>query len=123
MAVQRKKIPSAVVALLTIIGSYVMMRYVLRPPLPSNLTNFFMMFILGGVLIYITLEDERIEEFLDYISLRSKQPLAGELFRWAVLIMIPLFIAYNVYSSEKVTYSPPGELFQPHVTPPQWVVD
>lgn len=123
MSEGRKNIPSGVIALITIIGSYVLMRYIVQPPLPSNLTNFFMMFVLAGVVIYITLTDERIEEFLDFISIRSKLPLVWDVFRKAVLVIIPLFVAYNVYSTEKVTYAPPGELFQPHVTPPQWVVD
>ena len=119
----KQGIPSGVIALLTIIGSYVLMRYVAQPPLPVNLTNFFMMFVLAGVLIYITLEDSRINEFLDFISLRSRLPLIWDVFRKGILVLIPVFIAYNVYSKEKVTYAPPGELFQPHVTPPQWVVD
>jgi mono/diheme cytochrome c family protein len=119
----RKGMPSGVTALLVIIGSYVLMRFVARPPLPSNLTNFFMMFVLAGVLIHITLDDRRIEEFLDFISLRSKEPPVWDLFRKAVLVLLPFLVAYNVYSVEKVSYAPPGELFQPHVTPPQWVVD
>jgi mono/diheme cytochrome c family protein len=123
MSENRKGIPSGVIALMTLIGSYVLMRYVAQPPLPSNLTNFFMMFVFAGVLIYITLEDRRIEEFLDFISLRAGVPVVWDVFRKAVLVIIPLFVAYNVYSKEKVTYAPPGELFQPHVTPPQWVVD
>ncbi len=123
MSEGRKHIPSGVIALITIIGSYVLMRYIVQPPLPSNLTNFFMMFVFAGVVIYITLTDERIEEFLDFISVRSKLPLVWDVFRKAVLVIIPLSVAYNVYSKEKVTYAPPGELFQPHVTPPQWVVD
>ncbi|RJQ50408.1 MAG: hypothetical protein C4526_12135 [Nitrospiraceae bacterium] len=118
-----KGIPSGIIALVTIIGSYVLMRFVAQPPLPSTLTNFFMMFILAGVVIYITLEDSRIEEFLDFISFRSKLPLVWDIFRKAIFAAIPFFVAYNVYSTEKITYSPPGELFQPHVTPPQWVVD
>lgn len=119
----KKNIPSGVVALAILIGSYVLMRFVAQPPLPANLTNFFMIFIIAGVVIYITLADERIREFLDFISLSSKQPLVWDLFRKAVLILIPVFVAYNVYSQERITYAPPGELFQPHVTPPQWVVD
>ncbi|GAB4537707.1 MAG: hypothetical protein Fur0020_06430 [Thermodesulfovibrionia bacterium] len=122
MSNERKGIPSGIVALVIIIGAYILMRFVIRPPLPSNLTNFFMMFVIAGVIIYITLEDDRIEEFLDFISLRSKLPILWDIFRKAVLVIIPIFVAYNVYSKEKITYSPPAELFQPHVTPPEWVV-
>jgi mono/diheme cytochrome c family protein len=118
-----KTVPSAVVAVAVIIGSYILMRYVAQPPLPSNLTNFFMMFVLAGVVIHITLDDGRIEEFVDFISFTSEQPLQWQIFRIAILVLFPVFVAYNVYSQERVTYSPPGELFQPHVTPPQWTVD
>lgn len=123
MSEKNKGIPSGIIALIIIVGSYVLMRFVARPPLPSNLTNFFMLFVLAGVVIYITLEDRRIEEFLDFISLRSKLPFVWSAVRIAVLVMIPFFAAFTVYSKEKAFYSPPGELFQPHVTPPQWVVD
>ncbi len=123
MSDHNKGIPSAVLAVLIVIGSYVLMRFVAEPPLPSTLTNFFMMFVIAGVIIHITLEDQRIEEFLDFISFRSSLPIIWSTLRVAVLVLLPVFIAYNVYSKEKVTYSPPGELFQPHVTPPQWVVD
>ena len=123
MKEHKKGIPSGVTALAVIIGAYVLMRFVARPPLPATLTNFFMIFILAGVAIQITLDDNKIAEFLDFISLRSRQPLIWHLFRKVVLALIPLFVAYNVYSSQKVAYAPPGELFQPHVTPPQWVVD
>lgn len=118
----KKGIPSGIVALAVIIGAYILMRFIIQPPLPANLTNFFMMFVIAGVIIYITLEDERIKEFLDFISLRSKLPAIWDVFRKAVLVIIPIFVAYNVYSKEKVTYAPPAELFQPHVTPPEWVV-
>lgn len=119
----KKGIPSGIIAIVIIIGSYVLMRFIAQPPLPSTLTNFFMMFIIAGVVIYITLDDDRIEEFLGFISFTSAQPFIWDISRKAVLVLIPLLIAYNVYSKEKVTYAPPGELFQPHVTPPQWVVD
>ncbi|MGD2079889.1 MAG: c-type cytochrome [Nitrospirota bacterium] len=119
----KKGIPSGIIALATIIGAYIAMRYVVQPPFPANLTNFYMLFIIAGVVIYITLSDERIEEFLDFISLRSKLPAVWDLSRKAILALIPLFVAFNVYSAQKVTYAPPAELFQPHVTPPKWTVD
>lgn len=111
------------VALIIILGAYILMRYIVQPPLPANLTNFYMMFVLAGVVIYITLEERRIAEFLDFISLRSKVPLIWDVLRKAIIIIIPFFVAYNVYAREKNAYAPPAELFQPHVTPPQWTVD
>src|SRR3989304_8962031 len=122
MGKNKKSLPSGIVALAIIIGSYVLMRYIARPPLPSNLVNFFMIFVVAGVVIYITLDDERIDEFLDFISLRSKEPIVYDLVRKGVLVLIPFFVAYAVYTNERIHYSPPAELFQPHVTPPQWVV-
>jgi mono/diheme cytochrome c family protein len=117
------KVPSAIISLAIIILSYVLMRHIIQPPFPIALTNFYMIFVLAGVFIYITLDDGRIGEFLDFISLRSKENVIYDLIRKALLVFIPLFVAYHVYSTEKASYSPPAELFQPHVTPPQWVVD
>ena len=122
MGKNKKGLPSGIVALVIIIGSYVLMRHVAKPPLPSNLVSFFMIFVVAGVVIYITLDDKRIEEFLNFISLRSKEPIVYDLIRKGILVLIPFFIAYTVYSNEKIRYFPPAELFQPHVTPPQWVV-
>jgi len=114
--------PSAIVALLILIGSYGVMRWIVRPPFPPTLTNFFMIFVLAGVLIYITLEDRRIEEFLDFLSFESETKRVYRIMRIGALVLIPVLAAYQVHSAVKVTYSPPGELFQPHVTPPEWVV-
>ena len=119
---EKKGLPSGIVALFILVGSYIIMRFIIRPPFPSNLANFFMLFILAGVVIYITLEDKRIEEFLDFISLKSKEPVHWDIIRKAVLVLFPLLVAFNVYSSEKISYAPTAELFSPHVTPPQWVV-
>ncbi len=123
MQKRRGRIPSAVISIAIVVFSYIFMRYIIQPPFPPALVNFYMLFVLAGVLIYITLDDRRLEEFLDFISLRSKENLFYDLLRKALLVAIPLLVAYNVYSREKVSYSPPAELFQPHVTPPQWVVD
>ena len=120
---EKKGLPSGVVALLILIGAYVFMRFIIQPPFPANLTNFFMLFVLAGVVIYITLEDERIDEFLGFISLRSKEQPVWDITRKVVIILIPLLIAINVYYNEKISYAPSAELFSPHVTPPQWVVD
>src|SRR3990172_495546 len=123
MKEQKKGIPSGVTAFAVIIGAYVLMRFVARPPLPATLTNFFMIFVLAGVAIQITIDNRKLSEFLDFISLRSRQPLIWDVFRKAILVLIPLFVAYNVYSSEKAPSPPPGEHFQPHHPPPQWGVD
>jgi len=117
---KREGMPSAVLALMIIVGSYLAMRYLLR--FPSALTNFFMIFVGGGVLIHITLEDRRIEEFLRFISFRSRVHVAYAVIRIGALALIPVLVSYHVYSDVRVAYVPPGELFQPHVTPPEWVV-
>lgn len=119
---KRRGMPSGILALIILIGSYIFMRYVISPPLPSALTNFFMLFVLAGVLIHITLEDDRIEEFLDFISFRSRLHPVYHAIRIVVFFMIPFFVTYQVYSAVRISYTPPGELFQPHVTPPEWVV-
>jgi mono/diheme cytochrome c family protein len=118
---KKKGLPSGVLALIILIGAYLFMRLIMG--LPSNLTNFYMLFFIAGVIIYITLEDDRINEFLNFISLRSQEPPAWDYVRKGILIVIPFLVAFNVYSSQKVTYAPIAELFSPHVTPPQWVVD
>ncbi|KJR40028.1 Cytochrome c [Candidatus Magnetoovum chiemensis] len=119
---QKKKMPFAVVMVAVIAGSYVFMRFIIQPPFPATLTNFYMLFVIAGTLLHMTLSDKRINEVLDFFSFKTKEDLVWDIVRKAVVVIIPLIAASNVYSSQKVSYAPPAELFSPHVTPPQWVV-
>ncbi|MBT9167181.1 MAG: hypothetical protein DDT19_00505 [Syntrophomonadaceae bacterium] len=64
-----KKIPSWVIALVILIGAYMLLRFVAKLPMP--LVNFYMLFFLAGTIVHITLDDRRIEELkgiLDFIA-------------------------------------------------------
>ncbi|MCI4625891.1 MAG: cytochrome c [Candidatus Magnetoovum sp. WYHC-5] len=118
-----KSIPFAVIAVGIIVFAYIFMRYIVQPPFPATLTNFFMMFILAGVLLHITLDEKKIEDIMLFFSFTKKEPMPWDIVRYSVVVIVPLLIASNVYSAYKVTYAPPAELFSPHVTPPEWVVN
>lgn len=66
------KIPSWAIALVILIGAYILLRFVAG--LPTTLVNFYMLFMLAGAIIHITLDDRRIEEMkqvLDFISFQK----------------------------------------------------
>lgn len=120
MGDDRKVIPSWLIALIIIIGLYIIMRYVVG--LPTPLVNFYMIFIIAGAVIHITLNDRGIEEIKNALNLIATGKMNPAI-RLAVLLILPVFIAYGVYAKVRTSYEPPPRLFTPHPTPPQWVVD
>lgn len=120
MSADKRTIPAWLIALVIIIGAYIVMRYVAG--LPTPLVNFYMMFIIAGAIIHITLDEKGIEELkelLDFILSDQRNAV----WRLVFLLILPVFIAFGVYGKVKTSYNPPPLLFTPHPTPPQWVVD
>jgi cytochrome c553 len=118
------KIPSWSIALVILIGAYIFLRFIAGLPIP--LVNFFMLFILAGTIIHITLDDKRIEELkgiLDFLAgTKAKANPVTAIVRGVVLLIVPFIAAYIVYDRVKISYKPPAEIFTPHPTPPGWVV-
>ncbi|MCH7760629.1 cytochrome c [candidate division TA06 bacterium] len=93
------------------------MKYVVQPPLPSSILAMYVGMILFAIFIYVTVEEERMREFL--------QPIRGLFLdekkkTWQTLVLIGFPLAIGVYSfnafSPKI--SPPAELRTVHPAPP-----
>jgi len=111
-----KNLPLPVGCFLVLAGFYVLLKLI-RPPIPQSVIIQFMAFAIGGVLIHVTLDDERIRRFWDFfVSKQESRVLQVQ--RWALLAIIPLLFGWWVYSAVAPSYSPPVEIFQRHPTPP-----
>ncbi len=102
-------------ALLVLASAYIALKLV-RPVIPGSVILLYMGFVLAGVVIHLTLTDDRIRRFREFFV-----PTAGErrsltLQRYGLLMVIPLVLAWGVYDATRPSYAPPVEIFQRHPT-------
>ena len=110
-----KYLPLPTGAFLVLATAYVVLKLV-RPVIPGSVILLYMGFVLAGVVIHLTLTDDRIRRFRDFFV-----PVAGEgraltLQRYGLLLVIPLVLAWGVYDATRPSYAPPVEIFQRHPT-------
>lgn len=114
--------PSPLGAVLVIGGAYLLLRLV-RPVIPASVILLYMGFVVVGVLIHVTLDDERIHRFADFFVRRAGEPAARTRLRLGLLAVIPLVAAVWAYDAIRVSYAPPVEIFQRHPTVGAEVLD
>jgi hypothetical protein len=109
--------PLPIGCFLVLAGFYLLLRLI-QPPIPNSVIIEYMAFALAGVLIHVTLDDERIKRFWEFFvsSAEERQLLRAQ--RWALLAVLPLICGWWAYSAVTPSYSPPVEIFQRHPTPP-----
>ena len=110
-----KKLPLPTGAFLVLAVAYAALKLI-QPVIPGSVILLYMGFVLAGVVIHVTLTDERIRRFRDFFV-----PAAGEggilkLQRYGLLLVIPLVLAWGVYDATRPSYAPPVEIFQRHPT-------
>lgn len=108
-----RRIPSPVGALLFVAGFYTMLKLI-RPVIPHSVVLLYMGFVVAGVLIHLTLDDDRIRRFAGFFIRREGEPRGLILQRWGVLAFIPLVAAVWAYDATRPSYSPPVEIFLRH---------
>ena len=113
------RIPLFLRTVIVLVAFYLFLKVGIRPPLPGSVVLLYMAFALLGVIIYITLEDERIGQFLAFFVPRKGEGRALVYSRWVSLAMLPLLVAYSIWSSLTPRYTPPAEIYQAHPTPPE----
>ncbi len=112
-----KNLPLPVGCLLVLAGFYLLLKLI-QPPIPQSVIIQFMAFAFAGVLIHVTLDDERIRRFLDFFVPKAQESWVLRAQRWALLLAIPLIFGWWAYSAVRPSYSPPMEIFLRHPTPP-----
>ncbi|OGA53728.1 MAG: hypothetical protein A3F74_04895 [Betaproteobacteria bacterium RIFCSPLOWO2_12_FULL_62_58] len=120
-------------AFLVLAGVFFVLKLV-RPVIPGSVILVYMGFVIAGIVIHVTLSDERMRRFLDFFLAESgSEPIAIRIQRWGLLAVIPLWMGWSVYDTLRPTYAPPVEIFQRHPTVgeeilgsikvPEWAAD
>lgn len=111
----RINLPSPVSAFLIVAGSLILLKLV-RPVIPHSVVLLYMGFIIVGVIIHTTLDDDRIRRFADFFIKTEGESLGVRLQRRGLLAVIPLILGWWAYDATRPNYAPPMEIFQRHPT-------
>jgi hypothetical protein len=111
----RGKLPIPTTAFLVLAAAYVLLKSV-RPVIPGSVILLYMGFVLTGVVIHITLNDDRIRRFRDFFVPAAGEERSLTLQRYGLLLVIPFVLAWGVYDGTRPRYAPPVEIFQRHPT-------
>ncbi len=111
----RFNLPLPVGAVLIVAGVYVLLKLV-QPVIPQSVILLYMGFTVVGVVIHITLDDERIRRFADFFIRSESEGLGLRVQRWGLLAVIPLVAGWWAYGATRPSYAPPVEIFQRHPT-------
>lgn len=118
-----KRMPSAVRALLILVGFYVLFEYGVAPltgvvtgipaPLPSSLTLMYTGMIALAILLYYSVREEAWHDFLqpvlDYLRTPSAASPARRRSRGAILLLVPLLAGWQGYQRMAVRAEPPAD--------------
>jgi cytochrome c553 len=108
-------VPLPVGAALVVILAYVAL-ILIQPVIPQSVILLYMGFITLGVVIHVTLDDERIARFWDFFLTRSGEGIWIKAQRLVLLAVLPLAAGWWTYAAMLPRYSPPVEIFQRHPT-------
>lgn len=117
-----RHLPLPTGAFLVLAAAYIALKLV-QPVIPGSVILLYMGFVLAGVVIHVTLTDERIRRFRAFFV-----PVPGEtgslrLQRRGLLLVIPFVLAWGVYNATRPSYAPPVEIFQRHPTAGEGVLE
>ncbi|MFQ5638336.1 MAG: c-type cytochrome [bacterium] len=112
-----KKLSSFTKAVLLTGVCFVVLNYVVTPPLPASLVTLYMGLIIIAVLTQISIEDEKLREFVRPVKdVLVKEEKAKA--RMILFSMFPALVAFMVISYYTVSADPPAELRTVHPAPP-----
>lgn len=117
-----KLVPLPTGAFLVVAAAYVALKLI-RPVIPGSVILLYMGFVVVGVVIHITLSDERIGRFRDFFIAAGAPSTSIGLQRYGLLLVIPLVLTWGVYGATRPSYAPPVEIFQRHPTAGEGVLE
>lgn len=131
---EQKRLGTFWSTVLTLAGVYLFLKYGVpylsmlivrseRPlPMPSALLNMFMILTIVGALVYVSVTEEKLRQFLTPIlTLLRGRPSASPHFqavRMGILILVPLAVGYQVYNRTRPSTASPTALRIQHPTIP-----
>jgi len=104
-------------AALILVISFVVLRFVIRPPAPFSVLSEYMAIILVAVLVYVSADSDSWRSFLRPLRAtlvdRDKRSL-----RFVLMIVVPLLLGYYAYTQAAAKPQAPAELRAVHPAPP-----
>ena len=117
-----KKLPVLAKITVIVLGIYILVKFVIQPPLPSSLISTYMALTVGAIWMYLSLYDEKMAEFIAPIKAFfrgwSNENSGITALRAVILIAIPLYIGATVYAKLSPGSEPPGGHRVIHPAPP-----
>lgn len=108
-------LPLPVGSLLVAAAAFVALKLI-RPIIPQSVILLYMGFVVLGIVIHITLDDERIRRFWRFFVRTEHEGMATRVQRWVLLAVLPLAAGWWAYDAVRPTYTAPVEIFQRHPT-------
>ena len=102
---------------LVFLGSYLLLRFALQPPIPSSVLAMYMFFIGVALLLFVSSDDNRFADFKRPLIALSVAP-ERKLPRRALGVLLPLLAAYLGYAGAQSEVAPPGQQRTVHPAPP-----
>ena len=99
------------------IGSFVILRYGIVPPVPASIMGMFMAIILAALYLYGTSEASRLEEIHGFLARTLANPRRLPALLAAALVL-PGFTGYNAYRQASRGIQPPPSGRTIHPAPP-----
>ncbi len=96
---------------------YVLLKFIIQPPLPSSIIWMYMVTLIFSIILYVSYSDKIFEEFLYPVKVFLKHD-SLKIPRMSVGIIVPLFFGWMSYTMVSPKYEPPAELRTVHPTPP-----
>ncbi|MDP6274483.1 MAG: hypothetical protein QGI84_10875, partial [Dehalococcoidia bacterium] len=105
--------PTALFLILAVV--FILLKLV-RPVIPNSVILLYMGFVVAGVIIHVTLDDDRIRRFKEFFIFEQDDSMPIVVQRYALLLVIPLVLGWWAYTATRPSYAPPVEIFQRHPT-------
>ncbi len=112
---RRLHLPLPTAVFLVLAGAFVVLKLV-RPVIPESVILLYMGLVVAGLIIHVTLTDERIRRFRDFFVGSEGESGLLKAQRWGLLLVIPVVLGWGLYDALRPTYAPPVEIFQRHPT-------
>ena len=118
------KIPRLLQAVLVLVGVYLgfilVFDVLLEAVIPSSVLAMYMFFVVAGVFMVFTFEEEGAHELVAPINALVKDP-SKRLIRNVVFVVVPLLVGAGTYLQMVPSYEAPVELRSIHPAPPTTV--
>lgn len=117
-----KRLPIIVKTVVILLAVYIIVKFLIRPPLPSSLVSLYMGLTVVTIWMYLSLYDDKMEELMTPIKtfLRGwrNENVGITVVRIVILVAVPLFVGASVYARLTPSDQPPIEQRVIHPAPP-----